>query len=104
MITFPNHTCGALIYYKDHDERLIFGNTWKRIFLNERKLQGMTCPPGLESLLEVDGVEPNLQLSPKARELVLHVSALPSQSLLRGIDIIGDDDENLYVLEAQTLP
>ena len=104
VITFPNQICGALIYYNKYDERSNFGNTWKRIFLNEGTLQGQKCPPGLESLLRVNGVDQNLQLNPKARALALRVSSLSSQSLLRAIDIMGDDEGDLYILEAQTLP
>ena len=38
------------------------------------------------------------------KDLVLKVSELPSQSLLRAIDVIGDNGGNPYFLEAQTLP
>lgn len=101
IITTPNNILGYFVYYNPFDSlRSNLGEGYRRLF----PFQSYNSYSSEElALLKHNGIKTNL-LRQDIQDLALKVSNLPSQSLLKGFDIIFDQEENPFLLEAQTNP
>ena len=100
-MTFPNEIIGLFIYYNENDDlRSNYFPGYKKFSLNENILLSNKE----KEIALRNGFNENLDLREDVKEAILKVSSIPSQSLLRGLDIIFDANNKFYFLEAQTNP
>ncbi len=106
LITFPGEIIGAFLFYNREDsQRSINSDNFNGTLLNEGGVSWAKCnDPQVREAFPYNFVNPDLTIREDVRALIIEASKLPSQSLLRAMDVIGDNEGNPYFLEAQTLP
>lgn len=106
FVTFPGRIIGTFLYYSKTDAyRSNLPGHYNKIVISPKNIaQLKKDDPQVFSQLPQNGFTRNSEVKEDIIDLATRVSALSSQSLLRGIDIIFDGDGNPYVLEAQTNP
>ena len=106
FVTFPGKIIASFFYYSKTDtHRSNLPDNYTKILITPENIETLTKEdPLVSSLLSQNGFTPDLEIRDDILDLGKRVSALSSQSLLRGIDLIFDKGGNPYFLEAQTNP
>jgi hypothetical protein len=100
VVTFPGEIIGAFFCYNVEDDWKSNTSSGYHKFVLSSSFGKMN---GLERrLLKKSGLKPSLGENEELVRLALKVSSLPSQSLLRGIDFVFDEEGKPYLIEAQT--
>ncbi len=104
IVTFPNHILGGSFRYSIGD--YFHSNSQREGKIPIDTGNGITPKISSEmaEMMQRTGLTAEGKVLPEVLDLALKVSSLPSQSLLRGIDIVFDTERKPYFLEAQTGP
>gem|GEM_PF-6053791 len=101
IVTFPGEIIGGFFCYNLNDSwRSNFSSGYRKFVLHEREQDNLNDLQ--RELLQRSGLDLSLEKNEELVRLALAVSSLPSQSLLRGIDIVFDSEYQPYFIEAQT--